>query len=124
MRQLSDILIEKKDNVGSFAEIGRLLGNLTGQQIGQYASGKIVPALDFAINWKKAFNENLIDLMFSDEQPTIAAEPEVKYSLASELIETQRSLIRCQMEKEKMQQELNELKNFNRDTERKPKLKK
>ena len=123
MRQLSEILLEKIEKVGGKAALGRLLGGLTGQAIGQYTvSG--MPSLSFAIHWKRAFNENLIDLMFADEQPTKAAEPEAKYSLASELIETQRSLIRCQMEKEKMQHELNELKNFNRNTERKPKLKK
>ena len=123
MRQLSDILIEKKEKVGSFAEIGRLVGNLTGQQIGQYASGKIVPALDFAINWMKAFNENLIDLMFNDKPPVVA-EPEVKYNEDKELIKVQRELIECMREKEQAQKELAELKNFGRDVERKPKLKK
>jgi hypothetical protein len=96
MRQLSDILIEKKQKLGGWAEIGRLLGGRDGQLIGKYASGKSVPALDFAIDWKKAFGENLISLMF-DENVTVIEEPQGEYKsqnlVLKDLIESQKETI-------------------------------
>jgi hypothetical protein len=129
MRQLPDILIEKKQTVGGWAEIGRLMGGLSGQLIGKYASGKSVPALDFAIEWKKAFNENLIDLLLDDpgkqkqDLPKVA-EPEVEYNADKRLIKLQAELIECMAARLRMEKELVELKNFTRNTERTTKLKK
>lgn len=78
-RQLSDILEEKSKKVGGYAALGRLLGGLTGQAIGQYASGKGMPSLTLAIKWREVFNENLIELMHAGD-PAIVAEPEGQYS--------------------------------------------
>lgn len=104
MRQLSDILIEKKRKHKSFQKIGDLLGGISGQVIGKYAANEVVPSLDFAIKWRKAFGENLIDLMY-DEQPVISAEPEPKYNntaLIAELNDCRKELISCMKEKEEL----------------------
>ena len=65
MRQLSDILVEKIEEVGGKAALGRMLGGLTGQAILQYINGGM-PSLTFALRWKEAFGENLLDLMFEN----------------------------------------------------------
>lgn len=70
MRRLSDILKEEKEKVGGKAALGRYLGGLSGQAIDQYIEGA-VPSFEIAIKWKESFNENLIDLLFSDEKPTV-----------------------------------------------------
>jgi hypothetical protein len=113
VRQLSDILIEKVKAVGGKTALAGYLG-VTDGAIHQYIGGSM-PSLSVAIAWKKSFNENLIDLMFTDK-PTVVAEPEVKYNEEKELIKVR--------EKEQAQRELAELKNFGRDVERKSKLKK
>lgn len=83
MRQLADILEEKRKELGSFAKIGKRVGEafdgkeISGQVIGKYASGKTSPSIDFVIGWKIAFGENLIELMI--EKPlSIAAEPDLE----------------------------------------------
>jgi len=78
LMQLSDLLEEKKKELGSYAEIGRLLGGISGQVIGKYASGKVVPSIDFAVQWKKVFEENVIDLLTQEGPSSIASEPELK----------------------------------------------
>lgn len=91
-RQLSDILEEKSKKVGGYAALGRLLGGLTGQAIGQYASGKGMPSLTMAIKWREVFNENLIELMYADDT-TIVAEPETPYAaLEKRVIELEKKL--------------------------------
>jgi hypothetical protein len=117
MRQLSDILIEKKKKLGRWAEIGRLLGGRDGQLIGKYASGKSIPALDFAIDWKKAFGENLISMMFEEEPTPVVEEPTPAYGVVAELAECRKKLIECMEERDA-------LKNFARGSEGKTKLKK
>jgi hypothetical protein len=97
MRQLPDILNDKINVVGGKAALGRLLG-VTGEGILQYTQGKM-PSLKIAINWKIAFNENLIDLIFADEQVPQVAEPAPGYeNLKDKLIATQEALIECQQE--------------------------
>jgi hypothetical protein len=110
MRQLSDILKERIKKVGGGAELGRLLGGLTGQAIGQYARGEGMPSLTFAIKWKEVFGENLISLMFEEEAVSIVEEPLPEYGdMRDELIEMQRrllerkaTLIKCMGEKEEL----------------------
>lgn len=128
MIQLSDILKERIKKVGGGAELGRLLGGLTGQAIGQYARGEGMPSLTFAVKWKEVFNENLIDLIFEVDrnseielvvekykeewdkkikEASIVEEPVPQFAdLRDELIQTQRrllarkaSLIKCMEEK-------------------------
>lgn len=77
---MADLIEEKKDKLGlSGAKLGKMLG-VSGQAIGQYVAGAM-PSLDFAIKWKDAFGENLIDLLFEEgERKTnldLAAEPGV-----------------------------------------------
>lgn len=80
MKQLADILQEKKSKLGGWAEIGRALGNIDGQLIGKYASGKSLPSVDFAVKWRQVFNEDLIELMFADEpKPAVVQEPPANY---------------------------------------------
>ena len=120
IRQLTDILLEKKQKAGlSWAKIGAALGGYDGQLIGKYASGKSKPTIDFAIDWKRAFDENLIDLMLNVEsQLVVAAEPTEKFlSLREQLTECQQKLIACMEERDA-------LKNFARGNEGKTKLKK
>lgn len=92
MRQLTDILEEKSKQVGGYAALGRLLGGLTGQAIGQYANGKGMPSLKMALKWKEVFNENLIELM-SDDRPPIVAEPNADYKkLEKRIIDLEKKL--------------------------------
>lgn len=92
MRQLTDILEEKSKQVGGYAALGRLLGGLTGQAIGQYANGKGMPSLKMALKWKEVFNENLIELM-SDDRPPIVAEPQPDYKqLEKRIIDLEKKL--------------------------------
>lgn len=82
MRQLSDILADKIKQLGGKAALGRALGGIPGQTIFQYAEKGINPSIDFAIKWKEAFNENLIDLMLeqhSEEAQMIVSEPGAEY---------------------------------------------
>jgi transcriptional regulator with XRE-family HTH domain len=109
MRQLSDILKERIKKVGGGAELGRLLGGLTGQAIGQYARGEGMPSLTFAIKWREAFGENLISLMFEEKAVSIVEEPPEYGDMRDELIEMQRlllqrkaTLIKCMGEKEEL----------------------
>jgi len=116
MRQLSDILREKKDATKqSYAEIGRVLGGLNGQLIGKYANGKSMPSLDFAVKWKQAFDENLIDLML-EPVPNTVHESESQYNadsdLQRELNEVNRAYRSCMQEKEQIRKEFDQLKNF------------
>lgn len=90
MRQLSDILIEKIKKVGGKAELGRLLGGLSGQAIGQYINGA-TPSFEIAVKWREAFGENLISLMY-DEKPSLAEEPSEQYGLRND-IETLRKIV-------------------------------
>lgn len=62
---LSD-LIKKKGK--SNAEIGRLLGGISGQRIGQYLAGGRNPKPDFFKKWKKAFNEDLQEMIKADDE--------------------------------------------------------
>jgi len=65
MKKLSDIIKLKAEKVGSNAELGRLLGGIPGQAIGQYInSPDKMPSISFAFKWKEAFEENIIDLIF------------------------------------------------------------
>jgi predicted transcriptional regulator len=94
VRQLSDILIEKVKKVGGKAELGRLIG-VTGPAIYQYTTG-MMPSLTFAIKWKEAFGENLIDLMFDEPVNQVAeSEPEygTKDEVLKELVESQKETI-------------------------------
>ena len=103
MTQLVDILIEKKKECGSFAEIGKRLGDISGQLIGKYASGTEAP-LEIAIKWKKAFNENLIDLMFEEER-SIVAEPVAIYGEVAALKD---ELLQCHRELHELHKKLDE----------------
>jgi hypothetical protein len=124
MRQLSDILMDKKNEIGGFAKMARLIGGVTGQQIGQYAAGKIVPSVEFAVNWKRAFNENIIELMFEDDagvnQVSEPANPYGDTECYKELAACRKDLIKCLQEKEATKEQLAELKNFISTTGAKP----
>jgi len=106
VRQLSDILKDKSKALGGKASLGRLLG-VSGQAILQYSNGAI-PSFDIAIKWKQVFNENLIDLMFTDSAPQVQ-EPQELY-LTKEIIDVQKQLIKCMSEKEQISKEFEELK--------------
>jgi predicted transcriptional regulator len=107
MRQLSDILNDKIIVLGSKAALGRQLG-VTGEAILQYINGRM-PSFQIAIRWKEVFHENLIDLIFDQEKPTVVSEPEPKYSdLRHDLIDCQQKLIACYEEKQRLQQALDE----------------
>lgn len=111
MRQLSDILGEKKARTGhSWAEIGRLLGGLDGQLVGKYANNKSQPSLDFAVKWKQAFNENLIDLMLGEQ--SIVDEPQSLYETTKDLVDAQKALIKCMEEKAQISKDFEDLKKF------------
>jgi len=98
MRQLSDILIEKSKSVGGKAALGRLLGGISGSGILQYTQGRM-PSFEIAINWKRAFNENLIDLLFADESEKVE-EPAVPYGDSQRYIDALEELNSCRKEKE------------------------
>ena len=83
MRQLADILKEKIEKVHGKAALGRLLG-VSGEAILQYTQGRM-PSMAVAIKWKEVFNENLIELMFDGDEPTIVGEPLVPYGGITEL---------------------------------------
>lgn len=109
VRQLSDILREKVKEHGK-AGLGRLLGGISGQGIGQYINGSM-PSFEIAIKWKEVFDENLIDLMYPPDPVVMEQEP--KYErVQDKLIHAQEALIRCQQEKEDLRKERDELKNF------------
>jgi len=84
----------------SKAELGRLLGT-SGQRIGQYVSGRMMPKVDFLQKWKEVFGEDLlIETNVSRETFTRVDEPPAVYS---KLIETQEALIA------KLEEEVKEL---------------
>jgi hypothetical protein len=120
MRQLSDILLDKKKEVGGYAEMARLMGSVTGQQLGQYAAGKIVPSIEFAVNWKRTFNENIIELMFKDDAPqNQVSEPPAEYGdCKDQLNRCKDKLIACMEENKRLTSEMQELKNFISDHSR------
>jgi predicted transcriptional regulator len=121
VRQLSDILIEKVKKVGGKAELGRLIG-VTGPAIYQYTTG-MMPSLTFAIKWKEAFGENLIDLMFDEPAPIGVAEPPADYgSYKDKYIDALEKLNACREQKEAVEKENSILKNFGSGTERESKL--
>jgi len=109
MRQLSDILIEKSKSVGGKAALGRLLGGISGSGILQYTQGRM-PSFEIAINWKRAFNENLIDILFADEEPAKVAEPAQTYGDQGRYIEALEELNQCRREKEIIMGEMMKLK--------------
>jgi hypothetical protein len=45
---------------GNRSAIGRLLGDVSGQLIGQYISGRQKPKEDFFKKWKAAYNEDVL----------------------------------------------------------------
>jgi hypothetical protein len=101
--QLADILIEKIEQVGGKAALGRMLGGLPGQLIFQYTKG-VMPSIDFAIKWKEAFDENLIDLLFEDHTGGVS-EPTVSYGnagLIAELNDVRKELIECMKERDEL----------------------
>jgi hypothetical protein len=124
--QLADILLEKIKEVGGKAALGRLLGGVPGQTIFQYTQG-VVPSLDFAIKWKKAFNENLIDLLFTEDKPPVVNEPTPKYETVDkaliEMLEYSHEILKelndCRKENKKLLAEKEELKNFTKPAGRK-----
>jgi len=81
--------------------------------ISKYVSGKTIPSINFAIEWKRTFNENLIDLMLADEKPLVKVEePASEYeNLKDKLIATQEALIQCQQEKEDLKKNYGLLQN-------------
>ena len=103
MTQLVDILIEKIKTVGGKAALGRALGGIPGQTIFQYTQG-VVPSIDFAMKWKEAFNENLIELM-SDDKRSIAAEPVAIYGEVAALKD---ELLQCHRELHELHKKLDE----------------
>ncbi len=97
MIPLSQLIKQKmKDLDISGAELGRRLNGVTGQAIGYYIANKQVPSLEFAIQWKKAFNENLIEQMFAENGLPMAQENiEVyeKVDLLRDLVSSQKETI-------------------------------
>ncbi len=75
---LSDLIAKKgKSN----AEIGRLLGGISGQRIGQYLLGGRNPKPDFFKKWKKAFGEDLESLIESNDSEDEIIQGTIKVTL-------------------------------------------
>ncbi|GHM98833.1 hypothetical protein WSM22_03230 [Cytophagales bacterium WSM2-2] len=96
MKELKDIISLKANEIGGMAALAKKMNWGSGKNptsaITKYVKGTM-PGFDFAIQWKRTFNENLIELMFKDEMeetPIPTAEPVEEYGT----LETLRELVK------------------------------
>lgn len=108
MQKLNEIIKIKSEIVGGNAELGRLLGDISGQAIGQYINDPDKsPSIYFAIKWKKAFNENIIDMMTE----TVISNSNTDQR--DEIIRLYKEIVRLRDEVEKYKKENSESKKTN-----------
>jgi hypothetical protein len=79
-----------KEKGGNKSEIGRKLGGVSGQLIGQYIAGRQKPKEDFFIKWEKYYHENIRNMFETNVSREIA--PDAKDDRLTALIQSNKDL--------------------------------